>query len=73
MSMLAIRISTALKKEMNRTKINWSEYLRQSISEALDSERKKRFFQKVHGLGVRRAKTSRGTAAFLIRHMRDHG
>jgi len=72
MSMLAIRIPAELKKEMTRVHINWSEYLRRSITEALESEQKRELFRKIHSLAGNRTKTPKGTAAAIIRHMRDH-
>ena len=45
MKMVALRIPDELKKEMARLKINWSDYLRRSISEALESEKKRSLFE----------------------------
>ena len=71
MSVITFRIPDILKKRMNGVKINWSEYIRHAISDVLESDTKKTFLQKIQTL---RSQTHapRGTAARIIREMRDH-
>ena len=71
MSIMTFRIPDAIKKRMARVHINWSEYVRHAISEALESDTKKTLIRKVMAL---RSKThaSRGTATSIIRTNRDH-
>ena len=74
MGMVTFRIPDALRQEMAHTNINWSAYIRQTISEVIASQKKQRFIQSFHrltGLHARRSKA--GTAAALIRQMREHG
>ena len=73
MASIAIRIPDTMKKEMGRHKINWSDYLRQSIQEALESEKKRGMFERLHRLLGPKVRNPRGTAAGLIREMRDRG
>jgi hypothetical protein len=73
MTSIAIRIPESMQKEMRRLKINWSEYLRQSIQEALESETKRGMFERIHRLLGPRLRNRRGTSARLIRDLRDHG
>jgi len=72
MSLIALRVPNEMKKEMAHVKINWSEYLRQSIQEALESEKKRGLIQKMQHMLVGEKRTPRGTAARLVRKMRDH-
>jgi len=73
MTSMAIRIPGEMKKEMSRLKINWSHYLRQSIREALASEKKREWIKRMQKLLRKTPPAPRGTAAQIIRQMRDHG
>jgi hypothetical protein len=74
MGMVTFRIPQELRKEMDHIKINWSAYIRQSISAVVDSQKKQRFIHTFHRLRVppHRPPTP-GTAAAIIRQMREHG
>lgn len=73
MASIAIRIPNVMRKEMARLKINWSEYLRQSIQEALESENKRAMFQRLHRLVGPKVRSRAGLAAMLVREIRDRG
>ena len=74
MSMVAFRIPDELRKEMAQIKINWSAYIRQSISEIVASQKKQQFIHTFHRLtGPHKRQPKSGTAAGLIRQMRAHG
>ena len=72
MSSIAIRIPNGLKREMARLKINWSQYLRESIRQALESEKKKEILRHIHKLLRPQHPARKGTAAGIIRSLRDH-
>jgi hypothetical protein len=71
MTTIAFRVPVDLKNQMAKVKINWSEYIRRSIQEAIVSENKRHWFSQLKQ-GARRHSTP-GTAARIIRSMRDHG
>ena len=71
MSVMTFRIPDALRKRMAKVHINWSEYVRQAISDALESDTKKALMRKVIALRSK-ARASRGTAAGIIRAIRNH-
>jgi hypothetical protein len=73
MASMAIRIPNDMKKEMARLKINWSHYLRQSISEAIESEKKRAIIGRIHKYLKNAPLVKSGTSARIIRHLRDHG
>lgn len=72
MGILAIRIPDHLKAMMEKTGINWSEYLRNSIRDALESRRKRKMMQKIHALTEGQGKAKVGTAARIVRSLRNH-
>ena len=73
MSMVAFRIPDELRKEMAQIKINWSAYIRQSISEIVASKKKQQFIDTFHRLtGPQKRQPKVGTAAALIRQTREH-
>lgn len=71
MGMIALRIPDQMKREMARIKLNWSDYLRRSISEALESKQKRELIEKVHKLLGHKKRVETGTAAHIMRMMRD--
>ena len=71
MSMVTFRIPDIIRKRMAKVKINWSEYIRHAISEALESDTKRVLIRKVLALRSQ-AHAPRGTAARIIRTIRDH-
>ena len=73
MSMIALRIPNDMKKEMDRVKINWAEYLRHSIEEVIDSKKKRAMISRFIKWTQRNKATEPGTAVSLIRQMRDRG
>jgi hypothetical protein len=72
MGMIAVRISDRLKQEMDRVHINWSDYLRKSIEEAVASRHKRTLIQKIHRTLGGFNSTKHGTAARIIRSIRRH-
>lgn len=72
MGMVALRIPDKMRKEMDRIKINWSDYIRRSINEILESEKKRVLIQKLHAITKNQKPVKSGTAAMLIRHIRDN-
>ena len=73
MSMFALRVPDKLRKDMDRVHINWSEYLRHTIVEAIESEQKRSIISKLRRLTQRSKPAQPGTAVSIIRQMRDHG
>ncbi|MBI2119183.1 MAG: hypothetical protein HYT97_06105 [Elusimicrobia bacterium] len=71
--MFALRIPEPMKKEMSKIPLNWSDYLRSSISEALESQKKRNLFKKLHNLAQNSPNSKKGTAARIIRQIRDRG
>jgi hypothetical protein len=51
-ALVTLRVSKELKEEMSRSKINWSEELRQTIKSKLESNRKKRVEEELERLLV---------------------
>ena len=71
MSVITLRVPDLLRQRMARVKINWSEYIREAISEALESDTKRALIRKVQQL--RSGETApAGTATSIIRAIRDH-
>ena len=70
MSVVTFRVPDAIRKRMAKVKINWSEYIRHAISDALESNTKSILLRKVLTL---RSQTgaSRGTSTRIIRAIRD--
>lgn len=71
MAIVTLRIPDDVRKRMAKVKINWSEQLRQAISEVLESDTKSSLLRKVVALRSQ-AHASRGTAARILRTIRDH-
>ena len=69
---VAFRIPEEMKKKMERCDINWSEYVRNAILEALKSEKKRELIQKVQKLTAKQYNPPKGTAASIIREIREH-
>ncbi len=70
MSVITFRVPDSLRKRMMKVKINWSDYVRRAISEALDSDTKKDLLKKVHQMNKGRS-VPKGFSEQLVRHMRD--
>ena len=50
--MISIRIPAWLKEEMEKTSINWSEYLRKSIEERVKIEKMKKIWNEIEILKI---------------------
>lgn len=72
MTTVAFRIPDEMKKKMDKTDINWSDYVRHAIGEALHSQTKRELIRKIHGLSAGRKGVKQGTAVKILRHLRDH-
>jgi predicted DNA-binding protein len=70
---VAVRVPEETKKKMKDIPEDWSGYLRKAIEERINIEERKRLLKEVKKLlkGVPRA--PKGTAAKIIREMRDSG
>lgn len=73
MKMFALRIPEDMKREMRRVKINWAEYIRRSIDEVLKSQKRRTLIERFRRMTEGNKPTPSGTAASLIRQMRDRG
>lgn len=73
MSMVTFRIPDELRQEMGRVKINWSAYVRQAISEVVESQRKQRLIRAFHLAVSPKTRPPSGTAAAIIRAIRAYG
>ena len=71
MSVVTFRVPDLIRKRMAKVKINWSEYIRHAISDALESNTKSVLLRKVMALRSQ-TRASRGTSARIIRAIRDH-
>ncbi len=73
MSMVAFRIPDEMKEQMDKAGINWSEYIRRAINEALHSQTKRALMSQIHGWAQdRKKKVPAGSSVKIIRQMRDH-
>lgn len=72
MGMMALRIPNEMRRAMRYLKINWPDYLRESIKDALGSEKKRDLIQRLHRLVGRSRQVKSGTAAMIIRRLREH-
>ncbi len=70
MSVITFRVPDSLRKRMMKVKINWSDYVRRAIAEALDTDTKKELLKKVRQLNKGRS-VPKGFSEQLIRNMRD--
>ena len=71
MSIVTFRISDTLKRQMARVRINWSAYVRQAISDALESDEKKSLIRRARSARTR-SRIPGGPAARIIRSVREH-
>ena len=71
MGMVAFRIPNEMKEQMDRADINWSDYIRRAINEALQSKQKRELIRKIHAVtGVKKAKA--GSSVKILRKLREH-
>jgi chemotaxis regulatin CheY-phosphate phosphatase CheZ len=73
MKIVAVRVPEEIKKKMKEIPEDWSEYIRKAIEERIDIEERKRILRDVKELLKDVPKAPKGTAAKLIREMRDSG
>ena len=72
MTTVAFRIPDEMKQQMDRVDINWSDYVRHAISEALHSEEKRDLLRKLQGYPRGSGKVPAGTAVSILRGIREH-
>lgn len=71
MKIVAVRVPEEVKKKMKDVPEDWSEYIRKAIEERIHIEERKRILREVNELLKDVPKAPKGTAAKLIREMRD--
>lgn len=71
MKIVAVRVPEEIKKKMKDVPEDWSEYIRKAIEDRIDIEERKRILKDVKELLKDVPKAPKGTAAKLIREMRD--
>lgn len=71
MKIVAVRVPEEIKKKMREIPEDWSEYIRKAIEERINIEERKRILREVKELLKDVPKAPKGTAAKLIREMRD--
>lgn len=71
MKIVAVRVPEEIKKKMKDVPEDWSEYIRKAIEERINIEERKRILREVKELLKDVPKAPKGTAAKLIREMRD--
>lgn len=71
MKIVAVRVPEEVKKKMKDVPEDWSEYIRKAIEERIHIEERKRILREVKELLKDVPKAPKGTAAKLIREMRD--
>ena len=69
MKNVTFRVPEEIKQKMEELSVNWSEYLRESVQEALDREQK----QKIHQKLGKYEESGESTAIEIIREIRDNG
>lgn len=71
MKIVAVRVPEEIKKKMKDVPEDWSEYIRKAIEERIYIEERKKILREVKRLLKNVPKAPKGTAAKLIREMRD--
>lgn len=71
MKIVAVRVPEEIKKKMRDVPEDWSEYIRKAIEERINIEERKRILREVKEILKDVPKAPKGTAAKLIREMRD--
>jgi chemotaxis regulatin CheY-phosphate phosphatase CheZ len=71
MKIVAVRVPEEIKKKMKDVPEDWSGYIRKAIEDRIDIEERKRILRDVKELLKDVPKAPKGTAAKLIREMRD--
>lgn len=73
MKIVAVRVPEEIKKKMKDVPEDWSGYLRRAIEDRINMEERKRILREVKELLKDIPKAPKGTAAKLIREIRDSG
>jgi predicted DNA-binding protein len=73
MKIVAIRVPEETKKKMKEVPEDWSDYLRKVIEERVNMEERKRLLREIRELLKDVPKARKGTAAKIIREIRDSG
>lgn len=68
---VSFRIPRDLKRRMDRMKVNWSDRLREFVQDALRTETNRRILARIDRITGRYPQPKVGTAAKLIREIRD--
>ncbi|MDP2167892.1 MAG: hypothetical protein Q8J64_06135 [Thermodesulfovibrionales bacterium] len=73
MKIVALRVPEDIKKRMKEVPEDWSDYLRKAIEDRINMEDRKRLLTEVKALLKNVPKAPKGTAAKIIREMRNRG
>jgi len=73
MKIVAIRVPEEIKEKMKEVPEDWSTYLRKAIEERINMEERKKLLREMKELLKDVPKARRGTAAKIIREIRDSG
>jgi chemotaxis regulatin CheY-phosphate phosphatase CheZ len=71
MKIVAVRVPEEVKKKMKDVPEDWSGYIRKAIEDRIAMEERKRILRDVKELLKDVPKPPKGTAAKLVREMRD--
>ncbi|MBI5025427.1 MAG: hypothetical protein HZC12_01610 [Nitrospirae bacterium] len=73
MKIVAVRVPEEIKKKMKEVPEDWSDYLRKAIEDRINMEERKRLVKEIKELLKDVPRAPRGTAAKIIREIRDSG
>jgi len=73
MKIVAVRVPEEIKKKMKEVPEDWSDYIRKAIEDRINLEERKRIAKEIKWLLKDVPRAPKGTAAKLIREMRDSG
>lgn len=73
MKIVAVRVPEDTKKKMKEIHEDWSDYLRKAIEDRINMEERKRLLKEIKELLKDVPKAPKGTAAKIIRELRDRG
>jgi len=71
MKIVAVRVAEETKKKMKEIPEGWSEYLRTAIEDRINMEERKKLLEEIKELLKDIPKAPKGTAAKIIRGLRD--
>lgn len=72
MKTVTFRVPKEIKEQMDRIDINWSEYLRRSVQDVLEQQKKRDLHERL-SVSSSTSPPESGTAKQLIRTLRDRG